>query len=88
MQHHYRHCGNAGCTETLAEELFVERTLIADELSCGHSYIPPQQRSGWNDGIGLGYDPFDGEPVFNIGGIGIEPDGQMDLNLGGIDIPL
>lgn len=40
-------------------------------------------------GTGIGFDPFDGEPVFNLGdGIGIEPDGQMDIDVGGFDIPL
>jgi hypothetical protein len=38
---------------------------------------------------GIGFDPFDGEPVFNLGdGFGIEPDGQVDIDFGGIDIPL
>lgn len=40
-------------------------------------------------GGGIGFDPFDGEPVFNLGdGLGIEPDGQMDIDVGGFDIPL
>jgi hypothetical protein len=88
MQHHYRHCGNAGCTDILAAELFRDGALIADEINCGHSYIAPQQRDGWNDGVGLGYDPFDGEPVFNVGGIGFEPNGQIDINVGGLDFPI
>jgi hypothetical protein len=38
---------------------------------------------------GLGFDPFDGEPVFSLGdGIGIEPGGQVDLDVGGFDIPV
>ena len=38
---------------------------------------------------GIGFDPFDGEPVFNLGdGLGVEPDGQMDIDVGGFDIPV
>ena len=44
----------------------------------------------WNQGgPSLGFDVFDGEPVLNMGdGIGIEPDGQVDLDVGGFDIPI
>lgn len=44
----------------------------------------------WNQGgPSLGFDVFDGEPVMNLGdGFGIEPDGQVDLDVGGFDIPL
>lgn len=39
---------------------------------------------------GIGFDPFDGEIAFDIPGTGlaIEPDGQLDADLGGFDIPL
>jgi hypothetical protein len=41
-------------------------------------------------GSGIGFDPFDGEIAFDIPGTGlaIEPDGQIDMNFGGFDIPL
>ena len=39
---------------------------------------------------GIGFDPFDGEIAFDIPGtpFAIEPDGQVDFDLGGFDIPL
>lgn len=38
---------------------------------------------------GIGFDPFDGEIAFDIGGgLAIEPDGQVDIDMGGIDIPI
>lgn len=39
---------------------------------------------------GIGFDPMDGQFAIDIPGtdLAIEPDGQIDLDLGGIDIPL
>jgi hypothetical protein len=91
MQHHYRYCGNTGCASVLGAELFADAELIeAEEFACGGcggGYIAPMNRPGWNNGVSLGYDPFDGQLVENIGGIGFEADGQIDLNVGGFDIP-
>jgi hypothetical protein len=37
----------------------------------------------------VGYDPLDGSFAFNIGGgLAIEPDGQVDLDIGGFDLPI
>lgn len=38
----------------------------------------------------VGFDPFDGEFAFNIPGtdLAIEPDGQLDINVGGFDFPI
>lgn len=38
----------------------------------------------------VSFDPFDDSIAFNIPGtdLAIEPDGQLDLNIGGFDIPL
>jgi hypothetical protein len=38
----------------------------------------------------IGFDPMDGQFAMDIPGtdLAIEPDGQVDLNLGGFDIPL
>lgn len=38
---------------------------------------------------GIGFDPFDGEIAFNLGdGFAIESDGQLDIEIGGFDIPI
>jgi hypothetical protein len=39
---------------------------------------------------GIGFDPLDGQFAVGIPGtdLAIEPDGQMDLDIGGFDIPL
>jgi len=39
---------------------------------------------------GISYDPFDGDFAFNIPGtnLAVEPSGQLDLDIGGIGIPL
>lgn len=41
-------------------------------------------------GGGIGFDPLDGQFAFDIPGtdLAIEPDGQVDIDLGGIDIPV
>jgi hypothetical protein len=41
-------------------------------------------------GGGIGFDPFDGQVAFNIPGtdLAIEPDGQVDIDMGGFDIPI
>jgi hypothetical protein len=38
----------------------------------------------------IGFDPWDGSVAFDIPGtdIAIEPDGQIDMDFGGIDVPL
>lgn len=39
---------------------------------------------------GIGFDPFDGEIAFDIPGtdLAVEPDGQVDIDFGGIDFPV
>lgn len=41
-------------------------------------------------GGGIGIDPFDGQVAVDIPGtdLAVEPDGQIDIDLGGFDIPL
>jgi hypothetical protein len=41
-------------------------------------------------GGGIGIDPMDGQMAAGIPGtdLAVEPDGQLDINLGGMDIPL
>jgi hypothetical protein len=87
--HYYcRRCGHAvyasrgGCG-TCGTSL-ASLMLFDDAMSGG--FID----RGMYDGGGIGFDPFDGEPVFNIPGtgIGIEPDGEVDLNVGGFDVPM
>lgn len=70
----YGRCGG-GCGTMWNEDLALELGLL--------------EMSGGNGGASLGFDPLDDQLVVNDGPIGFEPDtGQIDLNLGGIDIPL
>lgn len=40
-------------------------------------------------GSPIGFDPYDGDFAFNLGdGLAIEPDGQIDMQVGGFDIPI
>lgn len=41
-------------------------------------------------GPDIGFDPYDGEIAFGIPGtdLAIEPDGQLDIDMGGFDIPI
>jgi hypothetical protein len=66
------------------------RTPLADlmlfDAAMDMGYV---DRGLYNSG-GIGFDPFDGDFAFNIPGtdIGVESDGQVDLDVGGIDIPI
>lgn len=76
----YGYRGGCGtCRTTLAE-------LMLFDAAWDSGYI----NRGMYDGGGIGFDPFDGEIAFDIPGtdLAIEPDGQIDLDLGGVDIPL
>jgi hypothetical protein len=47
------------------------------------------QNQGMFGGGGIGFDPVDDSIAFNLGdGLAIEPDGQMDIDVGGFDIPI
>jgi hypothetical protein len=39
---------------------------------------------------GISFDPFDGDFAFDVPGtdLAIEPDGQVDIDFGGIDFPI
>jgi hypothetical protein len=41
-------------------------------------------------GGGIGFDPLDGQFAFDIPGtdLAIEPDGQVDMDMGGLDFPI
>lgn len=45
---------------------------------------------GYGNGGGIGFDPLDGQFAFDIPGtdLAVEPDGQVDIDLGGFDIPI
>jgi hypothetical protein len=68
-----RYGGCRTCRTPLAE------LLILDEVI-----------DGGLDPAGIGFDPFDREIAFGIPGtpFAVEPDGQVDLDLGGFEIPL
>jgi hypothetical protein len=38
----------------------------------------------------VGFDPLDGQFAFNIPGtdLAVEPDGQLDIDIGGFDVPI
>ncbi len=61
-------------------------SLVLFDEAFDNGYI---DRDRYNGG-GIGFDPFDGNIAFDIPGtdLAIEPDGQVDINLGGVDIPL
>lgn len=65
-------CGT--CSTPLGELMMLDAAM--DQGLCG-------------DG-GIGFDPFDGEIAFGIPGtdLAIEPDGQLDIDFGGFDLPL
>ena len=76
----YGYRGGCGtCNRSLAQLTFFD-------TAWDRGYV---DRDTYSSG-GLGFDPFDGELVFNLPGtdIDIEPDGELDLNLGGIDVPM
>jgi hypothetical protein len=45
---------------------------------------------GMGGGGGIGFDPLDGQFAFDIPGtdLAIEPDGQVDMDVDGIDFPV
>lgn len=45
---------------------------------------------GYAQRDGIGFDPLDGQFAFDIPGtdLAIEPDGQVDIDFGGIDFPV
>jgi hypothetical protein len=55
-------------------------SLLLLDVALDRGYVAP----------GIGFDPFDGEIAFDIPGtpFAIEPDGQLDADFGGFDIPL
>jgi hypothetical protein len=69
----YGHPQCAGCGTG-----FAELMLLDDALS---GAMVTQE---------VGFDPLDGQFAFDIPGtdLAIEPDGQLDVNMGGIDIPV
>jgi hypothetical protein len=81
--HYYcRNCGHAvyarrggcgSCSTPLADLMLLDAAF-------DQGYASP----------GIGFDPFDGQIAFDIPGtdLAIEPDGQLDIDLGGFDIPL
>jgi hypothetical protein len=81
--HYYcQSCGHAvsaqyggcrSCRTPLADLMMLD--VAMDEGLCGD---------------GVGFDPFDGEFAFNIPGtdLAVEPGGQIDIDMGGMDFPV
>jgi hypothetical protein len=76
----YAHRGGCGTCGTP-----LSRLMLFD-LALDQGFV---NRDVFNAG-GIGFDPFDGEMAFGIPGtdLAIEPDGQVDVDFGGVDIPL
>lgn len=81
----YRYC--PGCHRRVHSRL----------SSCGGCGTSFAELMLWEEAMGgglidgnIGYDPIDGQFAFDIPGtdLAIESDGQIDLDLGGFDIPL
>lgn len=82
--HYYcRNCGHAvharhgGCRTC--------RTPLADLMLLDAAFDQGFAQQG-----GISFDPFDGDFAFDVPGtdLAIEPDGQVDIDFGGIDFPI